>query len=661
MRKIATALFILALVGATFAFEKVPLAEVGVKMSGTSSGIVNNFVNREYPALYDSSVLLNFIIWPMYGSPDVYQYLQLVLFGDSTWQNAPWGRFQGYYSVFPTTGLFDSLRASIARHDSTPVKVWLIDSDDDSLYIGFTIDDPMFIGRFIRLFIFILENHISAEGATSPEYNWVVRDVLPHYIGDLIMPSSVGDTLRLAYHYTRSYDWLPWNCELAIVVDTIALTTREVIQAAHAPLPLPSHMFAAKIAGTSSKITDLGNTETLIVYGINYGRYPDTLKLKFSSEAPAGWDIRACTRIGCFDDSQSVFLGTSSADTVWVIFRTNPTQKGTGKGIINLTSVFTDDSFEFNLSVTTGDHVILIDDDVKYEFERYYITALESIGEQFYYYNRNWGPLGYDTLSKFDIAIWFTGHHSQNTLDRDDRAVLRMYLNNGGNLFITGNDIGWDLVLDMRDTDPGFFTNFLHASSRRSELRDSAASHRVFGMPADPIGDALLFSIDDGDGANNARYADVITPVGGAQPILFYGSSTRDCAGLRYKGTYGLVYLAFGYEAIDTFSIRKLLMQRIISWFDTATGIKESEAAKPKELSLSISPNPFNSRCAINYQIPGKANLEILDINGKLVESATVKGFGTYIWDAADKSSGIYIISLCGDGFTHSSKIALIK
>ena len=49
-----------------------------------------------------------------------------------------------------------------------------------------------------------------------------------------------------------------------------------------------------------------------------------------------------------------------------------------------------------------------------------------------------------ETLKSFPIVIWFT-EWDFPSLDSLDRAALRAYMDGGGNLYLSGQDLGWDL------------------------------------------------------------------------------------------------------------------------------------------------------------------------------------------------------------------------
>ncbi len=96
----------------------------------------------------------------------------------------------------------------------------------------------------------------------------------------------------------------------------------------------------------------------------------------------------------------------------------------------------------------------------------------------------------------------------------DVQADLMAYLDAGGRLFITGQDIGY------YERTSAFYQNYLHATY----VQDDASIWSLSGSGGDPIGDGLALAISGGDGADNQYYSDEIDPVSPAVTVLTYDS-----------------------------------------------------------------------------------------------------------------------------------------
>jgi parallel beta-helix repeat protein len=97
-------------------------------------------------------------------------------------------------------------------------------------------------------------------------------------------------------------------------------------------------------------------------------------------------------------------------------------------------------------------------------------------------------------------------------------------------------------------------------------------------------------------------------------------------------------------------------------------GIDEYDIPIPQIFSLSQNyPNPFNSATVIRYALPEPAHvkIEIFDILGRKVETLIDEnqqaGYHQIIWNAAEKSSGIYLYKIEAGSFTETKKMLLLK
>jgi hypothetical protein len=310
--------------------------------------------------------------------------------------------------------------------------------------------------------------------------------------------------------------------------------------------------------------------------------------------------------------------------------------------------------------------ILLVDDDDGANYEDYFRAALDSLSLAYEEWNvvtsGNLGP----ALLPFGCVIWFTGDDATTTLTSQDQTDLTTYLDGGGNLAITGQNIGEDIGSDL------FYLNYLHA------LYDApvASENLLEGVSGDPIGDGLdLITVGSG-GAGNQSSQDVITPLGGASPVFNY--TPTEIAAIRYdSGTYKIVYYAFGLEGINKISSyagRDTVLARTLGWFgcSSSVGIEETDSGEFKkpitEFHLYNSkPNPFTQSTTISYQIPSTSHisLSVYDLSGRLVETLVDQvrkpGIFSVEWEGRNQSSGVYLYRLTGSGFSSTKKMILLK
>ncbi|MBN2054573.1 hypothetical protein JW905_06610, partial [bacterium] len=163
-------------------------------------------------------------------------------------------------------------------------------------------------------------------------------------------------------------------------------------------------------------------------------------------------------------------------------------------------------------------------------------------------------------------VIWFYSHTFPITTDAE-RAAIEQYLNAGGNLLITEQDLGWFLVEEGSQQTEEWYRDVLLAEY----IRDGVSQRTVEGLAGDPVGDGLEFGIEGGSGANNQGYPSLIEPIAPAESCLLYqgypGPESGTAAIRATRNGAKHVYLAFGFEGIGERRNRAALMGAVMTWF----------------------------------------------------------------------------------------------
>ncbi len=82
-------------------------------------------------------------------------------------------------------------------------------------------------------------------------------------------------------------------------------------------------------------------------------------------------------------------------------------------------------------------------------------------------------------LGDYKTVIWILGTESthDHTFDADEQKKVEQFIAGGGNLFVTGSEIGWDL--DEKNNGRSFYQNTLKGKF----VTDSAKTYDVNGAP----------------------------------------------------------------------------------------------------------------------------------------------------------------------------------
>ncbi len=204
-------------------------------------------------------------------------------------------------------------------------------------------------------------------------------------------------------------------------------------------------------------------------------------------------------------------------------------------------------------------------------FVDYYKKALEDAGIAYDFYPIDYfGKPGVALLKNYvnGVVIFFApGSGDVSAIDTD---VLAAYLDKGGSLFITGQDVGYKLK------GSAFYSDYLHAKY----VQDNTGIHTIEGKNEFA---GMTFSIKGGDGANNQKWPDEIDPIKGAEAVLVYaparpaqigeslersdvfrGINGSGTAAVYYAGAYKVLYMAFGFEAVSKAEDRAALMKKVV-------------------------------------------------------------------------------------------------
>ncbi|MGI8905396.1 MAG: fibronectin type III domain-containing protein [Candidatus Sumerlaeaceae bacterium] len=166
-------------------------------------------------------------------------------------------------------------------------------------------------------------------------------------------------------------------------------------------------------------------------------------------------------------------------------------------------------------------------------------------------------------LAGYSAVIWICGEESYitRTLDATEQALLTTYLGTSGNLFITGSEIGYDLVGNSGGS------SFYQTQLGATYVADSSTVTAASGLGGSVF--ASIGSVDfslTGGAPYEVEAADVISPqVGSAAAMSYTGPGTT--AAVQRAGTGKVVYVAFPFEGIGSSTTRNEVMNAVMTYF----------------------------------------------------------------------------------------------
>ncbi|MFA6455758.1 MAG: S8/S53 family peptidase [Bacteroidota bacterium] len=258
-------------------------------------------------------------------------------------------------------------------------------------------------------------------------------------------------------------------------------------------------------------------------------------------------------------------------------------------------------SKEYTGNISISSKLLFVDDDdSKNNVEGYYYQALKKLNIVYDVWDHaQRGSPTAEILKNYNIVIWGC-EWTFPALDSSDRTALAGYLDNGGKLFISGQDIGWDMCDVGGATIPNeygysngasklFYEKYLHAKY----VADDGGSANIAGVPADSISNGLSFTRYQPGRKAGEQFGDVMDTLNGSQSVFIVNGGTSykgRTTAVRYAGAYRLVHFGFGgFEAITDSNSRFIVMDRVVNWLNG--------------LSVTSSPLTDNENTTVPYPV----------------------------------------------------------
>jgi hypothetical protein len=215
-------------------------------------------------------------------------------------------------------------------------------------------------------------------------------------------------------------------------------------------------------------------------------------------------------------------------------------------------------------------------------------------------------------LTNYEAVVWLLGEEStaDESFSSTEQTLVTSYLNSGGNLFVSGGEIGWDLDRASGPTaaDRNFYHNQLRAALS-GDANDDAGTYSFVAVTNGIFSGNSPASFDNGtQGTYNVAFPDVLTPTNNSVAVIMYSGGRGGAAGIAYDGAQGggkLVHFGFPFETITNESARDASMSDVLRFF----GLLDP----PQMLSAQISGNSlvlnWTANAGIKYRIQYKANL----------------------------------------------------
>ncbi len=225
--------------------------------------------------------------------------------------------------------------------------------------------------------------------------------------------------------------------------------------------------------------------------------------------------------------------------------------------------------------------------------------------------NHNAVIAGTVLLTNYPAVLWLLGEEStaDRTFDANEQALVTAYLNAGGNLFVSGAEVGWDL--DRASGPATADRNFYHNQLRALYYNDDANTYAFAATAGGLFAGNPASGFDNGArGTYNVAFPDVLIPTNGSVQALTYSGGLGGAAAVQYDGSLGggkVVNFGFPFETITNSAARDACMSDVLRFFGVL--------APPNLLPLQADVTnhavtlTWSTSAGLNYRVQFKTNL----------------------------------------------------
>jgi len=508
---------------------------------------------------------------------------------------------------------------------------------------------------------------------TNYVHNHMLRYLITGQWGDIINTTTQGTFVTRTYNYIvpASYTSIPCDiskCDIAVFVTQ---STQEVLNGVAVDADGGTNMFIGDIDAPIVDIVDAVSAPTHTFTTTAYSSLSGTESFEFvlTNDAPTGWSSSFTIDGNYFIDTgvvsitngipANIYIDVIPDGTPYVASYTLTMKSVTNPNapvkyintyvISNVTDLVVNGSGSPSWTSGTG----------TVDFETDYLNGLAYAG------NTHYASTSATIMEKGITENAFTGVKniyaniawSFPALQDNEAVALQTFLNGGGNLFIAGQDMGWDIMSGATGsngttTTQGFYTNYLHATwiddgTAANTPLNASTTDFVFHTVASS---AIVYGIY---GSGN-MYPDQISPATGSLPIFYYGTGTTKCAGIRYfGGNYKIVYLGVGIEMLSSATTKSQIIKQSHDWF---YGLFTNTEDFKNEALINVYPNPSSDNIYIDTKSEN-FEVELFNLSGCLI----YKTNSQKVIDISNIPNGLYMLTVKDGNDKHRQKISVVK
>ncbi|MEA3495103.1 MAG: Omp28-related outer membrane protein [Bacteroidota bacterium] len=530
--------------------------------------------------------------------------------------------------------------------------------------------------------IVLLENHVFGyqtdygNGNTNNyDHKHIFRSFMTGQWGDEITTTSQGSFFTKVYSDTIPADWNINNCDVAVFVAESHQEIYTGVQdvAVNGSNDGSTEIYIGEFSDPSIAVkkSSASQAVTFDMAAISSLANSSDFDFSLTSNAPVNWTASYNIKGNDYTTNATISLDNGTNESISI----SVTPGGTpafAEYTLTMSSVSnpTAGTKEIKVYVVSGVTDLIVNnssswgdgsDTMANTFQQFYTDGLDNANNTTYgITNSNVYMLAESNNALTDIeAIYYNVGWSFPSLSDELASDFSTFLTNGGNLMISGQDIGWDNWDDNgygTANTKAFIQNYLHANF----INDGSPSDNLLISAGDELyGDignsALINRYGKSDDGNAYMYPDRLAVNGQGVPILKY-SNSKIAAIRSHVKDYKTVYLGFSLEMISDDNIRNEVMTLTHDWFHGKITLDVFDE-KMKTLNSNY-PNPANDYTIIPLRsFKSKTTLQIMDTKGRIIIEKIINSGNTEVRiNTSSIDNGIYFYKIISENKIIDSK-----
>lgn len=262
------------------------------------------------------------------------------------------------------------------------------------------------------------------------------------------------------------------------------------------------------------------------------------------------------------------------------------------------------------------------------------------------------------------FTVWLNIAWTFPALSDSQAEAVMTFMDEGHNVFIAGQDIGWDIMSgdagsNGTEITRNFYTNYLKAIF----INDgSSVNNRLNANPDDEVfGQVPQSTIIDAYGGY--MYPEEIDAAPEANIIFNYNTAAKHAA-IRYESpVYRSIYFGIGLEMISSTDVRNQIIGLSRQWLsDEMTGNEYTHAVSALMNGQNY-PNPASDHTWIKVTEAARGgNIEIYTMNGIKAANQPVGNESIVRVDLSGLATGVYTYRVVsGSSVSEARKLTIIK